>query len=129
MKKYSWDSFRLLEAFVLLITILAACTPTPSIKGFDSTRWKTDSDACLGYRALVADSIIQQKEQFIGITEATLYQVLGKPDKQVLDERNRKTYKYALSCDSLSEYSKWLVIDTDALNRVYLVRIEVVVIP
>ncbi len=118
---------KLLFTFVVWISI-CACDKKINLGEFDKNGWKSDFNGCKGIRELQLKHIDLIKKEFTGMRETQLHEILGKPNKQELKERNCKTYYYYVSpgaqCTG-SENPKGvssLIVELDALNRVSLMR-------
>lgn len=79
---------------------LSACTSAPDIKGFNFEAWRTDRNACQGTRDTMQANLERIRPQLKGISDRHLMQLLGKPDRNELDERNRKYITYFISAGS-----------------------------
>lgn len=79
------------------LVALAACTSAPEIKGFNFEAWRADRNACQGIRDTMQTNLERIRPQLKGISDRHLMQLLGKPDRNELDERNRKYITYFIS--------------------------------
>lgn len=81
----------------LLLFFLNACTPSaPEIEGFDSYVWQRDKFGCSQEREAMLPTLMDAKEDLMGLRETEVIQLLGKPDEQELYERSQKFLIYYL---------------------------------
>jgi hypothetical protein len=89
MHKSAWHSI------AVMFFILSSCGRSlPDIDGMDEVQWKNDKNGCAGIRAIMADTLLSQKEKLLSLSELGIVDVLGKPDQQELYKRNQKFYYY-----------------------------------
>ncbi|MDX2194820.1 MAG: hypothetical protein NW207_00250 [Cytophagales bacterium] len=108
---------------LLSITIfLASCYRETKFKKFNPEYWKNDYNGCDGNREVQIKYLYDEKNVLIGVTEFQLREILGKPNKQYIYDRNKKKYIYYTSPGKQCHYVKYdakiLIADMDALNRV-----------
>ncbi|MDX2189029.1 MAG: hypothetical protein SFY32_04130 [Bacteroidota bacterium] len=110
---------------LLSFIFLNSCNSKIDLGNFSSINWKTDAYACHGQRKFQFDLLKNYKENMYGLTENGVVEILGMPNKQNLNERNRKTYFYYLEpgdkCNDTIVVNKFMIVDFDALNRVKLI--------
>lgn len=112
---------------LMLISILA-CDKKVELGKFNTQVWQLDFNGCDGNRETQLYYLDSIKKNMYGISETQLYKILGRPNKQELGERNRKSYHYYAApgkqCFMLKSATKTptLIVDMDALNRVQLMR-------
>lgn len=83
--------------FLFGLTFLFACSSKPTeIEGFNSFVWKNDKYGCMNERAEMAESLLKEKERILGLNEAEVLRLLGKPDEQEIYSRNQKFFVYFL---------------------------------
>jgi hypothetical protein len=106
---------------ILLFIALLACNKS-ELNDFDSEIWIDDPNGCKGDRVTLVNSIIEQKEVFVGNSQTQVTRILGKPDRHELQSRNKKTFIYFLEdgpeCKSESDNPSKLLLRFDALGRV-----------
>ncbi len=83
-----------IAGFILVAGFLNGCREKPGIPGFDSASWIGDQSGCSGIRSRLAAEVINSKNQFIGQRERRIMELLGKPDRNDLYERNQKFFIY-----------------------------------
>jgi hypothetical protein len=93
------------KLFIVLILTAAACgKPLPILDGIDLKQWKDDRNGCNHFRQKLIDTLIPQKDKFLGLSEDDVISLLGRPDQNELYKRNEKFFKYFLepgpSCKS-----------------------------
>lgn len=120
-------------AVFLIAVVMIACANSKgrnediSVPGFDSKLWREDSISCNGYRAKVADSLIEYKRAIQGKSKEAIKTFLGSPNVEY------SSYRYfienGVQClgyvtkngyDSLETAS--IVLDFDDKNIVSDVR-------
>ena len=108
----------------MLITILgSSCEKAINLGQFDPQIWKVDFNGCDGSRTSQMQHLAKVKKEFYGISESQLLKILGKPNREELGERGKRTYLYFIAPGKqclMNESGKafFLAIDIDALNRV-----------
>lgn len=120
-----------LKCLILLISIFvfSSCKKEIDFKNFDPLTWRKDYNGCDGSREVQYIYLDKIKNEFIGVRETQLVEILGKPNKQELGERGKTTYFYYIipgkQCVFRKNETKLLVIDFDALDRVALFSLRV----
>ena len=128
--KNSSVSIKLLS-LLLLISILpfASCNKKIDLENFNPQDWRRDFNGCDGTREILMNALGHIKPQLLGIQESQLVEILGKPNKQELGERVKKSYLYYIipgkQCVFRKNETKILVVDFDALDRVALFSIKI----
>ena len=85
----------LLILFVSLF--LLSCSETErDFKNFDFEKWKSDRNGCKGTRMTQKEAINQLTETIKGMSQNEFLRTFGRPDAQMLNERNIKSYVYYL---------------------------------
>ncbi|MCG8475531.1 MAG: hypothetical protein MI784_08665 [Cytophagales bacterium] len=87
---------KLIPSFIALCVFIS-CQKTPRINGFDSQKWRTDKNACLGYRISHYRLLIEQRDQLKGLSTTQIHKLLGLPNKNQLYDRDQKYYYYSTS--------------------------------
>lgn len=82
----------LLAAIILL---LSHCTATELID-FDEETWKKDRSGCQSLRIPLKTALDHNKEKLLKLQQEEVISLLGKPDRQELDSRNKKLFIYFL---------------------------------
>jgi hypothetical protein len=88
-------SFRL-SYYILLFTVFSCGKSLPSLHNIDLQNWTKDKNACGGQRAGMVEAFKSQKDKLLGLSEAQIIEVLGRPDRNELYKRNQKFYYYFL---------------------------------
>lgn len=112
----------------LLLFSLFSCKNIPNLKQFDSKSWKSDPMGCLGIRKKNIETLNEIKGDLVGISEDQLLEVMGMPDRKILEERSKKQYLYYLSsivCASKLMENTAVVVDFDALHRVVVLSTNI----
>lgn len=116
---------RLYVFMVWAILIFTACR-YEKIENFDFQKWKNDSKGCKNERWELAEILEKQSEKLMGLSQAQVVGLLGKPDAQELLKRNAKIFTYYLSegsqCGQGSQEGIALIIHFGALNYVSEIR-------
>lgn len=81
---------------ILLLLIFSCGKGIPEIEGFNDYIWKNDRFGCMGKRAEMAGSLMEAKEQILGLQEREVLRLLGKADEQEIYSRNQKFLIYLL---------------------------------
>lgn len=90
-----------ISGIICSLLILTNCTRSlPEIYDVDLQQWKADRHGCNGYRHRTSETLLQQKEKLLGLSENQILSLLGRPDAAELYKRNQKFYFYALLADS-----------------------------
>jgi hypothetical protein len=125
MRKQSKKTLAALGLVVLIVACanLKSNTQDISIADFDSKLWKDDSISCNGYRAKVANKLIENKKAIQGKSKDDIRKFLGSPNVEY------NSYRYFIAkgvqClgyvnksgyDSLETSS--ILIDFDDRNKV-----------
>jgi len=82
-------------SFILAIT-LSCGKSLPDLTDIDLAVWQQDRNGCLGKRAAMETSLEKQKNRLLGLSEAQIGTLLGRPDDNELYKRNQKFYHYAI---------------------------------
>ncbi len=104
----------------LSIILLMACNQSPKIKGFDSGSWQGDHDGCSGIRKTSLPVLLSARDRMLGKNEEYIINLLGKPDRNDLYERDQKFYIYFLdpgpSCSQTVKDPEMLVVRFTSLG-------------
>ena len=122
MRLRSWPSF-----FLLSFLLLSCGKEVPMLNGVDLDKWKSDKDACGGYRQSIAASLTLEISKLKGLSEMDIIGLLGKPDQNELYKRNQKFYSYFLapgpSCAAPDSASHKLILRFNAMGYAQQVSI------
>jgi hypothetical protein len=95
----SWSVLLLLALFSI-----TSCYKAPQLDGFDQEKWRESLQECDPYRATTGVNLIMEnKDLILTKSQNEITQLLGNPDRQLLQKRNRKFFYYALDCDKQKE--------------------------
>ena|SRR5688500_9703020 len=113
----------------LLMIFLSCDKPLPSLQGVDLDQWERDKNACNGVRATMRESIDQEKEKLLSLTQMQVVELLGRPDQNELSTRNQKFFYYFVdpgpSCGNQADSAaKRLAIRFNAMGLAKEVAIE-----
>lgn len=116
--------------FILLsICIFSSCNKKIDLKEFNKDDWRHDFNGCDGTRMELMQYLQLIQPDLIGIREPQLLEILGRPNKQELSERKKKSFMYYIypgkQCVMNTADTRILVVDFDALDRVNLFSIKV----
>lgn len=82
---------------VLLAVSLLGCGPAPDTFGrLNLKKWRNDRGGCNGVRATLEPDFRAELQNLKGKTANTIGEWLGRPDANVLADRNQKYYVYYL---------------------------------
>ncbi len=96
--------------------ILLACYSAPQIDGFDSQRWKSALTDCTDYRLQHVQLLLDEEGTLKGEGQNQVQQLLGKPTRHELYNRNQKFFYYDLNCEGDTAMYQ-LRIRFDALGK------------
>ena len=109
-------------ACVILLFFLFSCKKDIRYKRFNPYAFQADINGCDGTRRVQIVYLDSIKDDFKGMWESQLLEILGRPNKQELDERNKKSYVYHFApgkqCMFGTGEVRSVVVDFDGLNRV-----------
>jgi len=102
--------------------------PLPELKDIDRSAWQADKNGCSGTRAASMDILLNQKSNFLGLSEMEIVEVFGKPDRNELYKRNQKFYYYYLQaspqCTTPTDNAKRLAIRFNAMGLAKEIGVE-----
>ena len=118
----------MLRLSTVILLLCVGCTNTlPTLDGVDTERWRSDKNACLGYRQDMEGALTREKDKLKGLSEMDIVDLLGRPDKNELYKRNQKFYCYYVSpgpdCDNAVELPSQLIIRFNAMGYAQLVSV------
>lgn len=95
----------------LLILLLAGCYSTPDkFAKLDVAKWRSDRGGCNGVRAKLVKDLDASRQEFKGVHVNDLGGILGRPDVNMIADRNQKFYIYflekGLHCDDPKKKSQ-----------------------
>ena len=73
-----------------------ACNSNNPLNDSNLELWKSSDADCNGNRLEVLESILENKSYFTGMSQEEVKNVLGKPDRHELYNRNQKFFIYYL---------------------------------
>lgn len=82
---------------LFLLALFTSCSSEAEFSGFDFEAWRRDRQACKGIRDTMYASLERIRPQLKGKTESGLVNLLGTPDRNELDGRNRKHLIYFIT--------------------------------
>ena len=106
--------------YTLLIVLLYSCQSTSvKIDNLNLDKWKSDKNACLGYRNQKIEELQSSKNNLLRLSEKEIINTIGKPDKEELMKRSQKSFIYYLEKNtSCSNYQE----NSDAIVKVFQIR-------
>ena len=104
----------------MVTAILFACNNKKTqISNLDSELWKADINGCHGYRKSTIDNNSIDLQQFIGLSEKEVVNLLGKPNETLLYTRAQKFYNYAIeACETKFESKTTIRFRFNALGYI-----------
>ncbi len=101
---------RITTALVSLLILLTGCYSSPDTFGkLDVAKWRSDRGGCNGIRATLVNDFNASRQEFKGVHVNNLGGILGRPDINIIAERNQKFYVYFLEkgihCDDPKQKS------------------------
>lgn len=107
----------------------SGCKRKIDLGRFNPEHWKRDFNGCDGTRESIYSFFEGVKPQMIGIREDQVLEILGRPNKQNLEERSKKSYLYYLTpgkqCVFRKNEARLIEVEFDALDRVKTISIKV----
>ena len=104
--------FRYVAALLMMVEI-TACHPEKTSqlsKTLDLTKWQSDRGGCQGVRTNQIVQLKASEESIKGLTQNEVAEVMGKPDRQQLADRNQKFFVYFLEkgahCEDIKQVSE-----------------------
>jgi len=83
--------------FIAAILLMLSCGKSlPTLHDVDLKSWVADKNACSGKRSDALQAMQDQKDDFLGLSEIQIVELLGRPDHNELYKRNQKFYYYFL---------------------------------
>jgi hypothetical protein len=79
------------------ICLTFCSNPLPRLEGIDLDTWKEDRKGCLRKRPAFEQNLRDQRTKLRGLSEMAVVELLGRPDMNVLSERNEKYYHYMIT--------------------------------
>lgn len=110
--------------------IFISCETENTPKGFNKKLWLGDVKGCKGNRNQIIDSILLHKNEWKGMDDDKLLDLLGTPERKFYYERNAKAFLFYYSpgsqCDSFptGKEGKKLIAEINATGFVNLIRTE-----
>lgn len=87
-----------MKKFILIALVLTACGKSlPTFDGVDLKKWRDDRRGCAGERKQIIPALSAQQEKLLGLSEADILTLLGRPDRNELWKRNQKFFQYIVS--------------------------------
>lgn len=68
-----------------------------NIENFDQEAWKEDQFGCNNKRQDLYQTLLNNKEELLGLNNREIIDFLGKPDKTELYTRNQKFFHYYIT--------------------------------
>lgn len=85
------------QKYFLFLTIgILSCNTSNDLPNFDESSWQKDHNGCQEIRLDMLDDLEQVKDDLKGLNTDKVVQILGKPDKNELYERNQKFFIYEI---------------------------------
>ncbi|MDN4164088.1 hypothetical protein QWY31_01180 [Cytophagales bacterium LB-30] len=115
------------QLFVYLSLIaafnLTACSNASQVQNIDTEVFKADPWGCKGERLALVEQIKTHKDELLSLSQHDFVDLLGKPDKQELDSRNKKQFIYSLApgknCKNAEKAPLEMLIRFNATERSY----------
>ncbi|TAH25098.1 MAG: hypothetical protein EAZ07_08010 [Cytophagales bacterium] len=112
----------------LLLPLLINCKEKKSIAGFNEQVWKTDKMGCANKRAAISDFVLSTKDQWLGIDDDVIVDLLGRPERSYFYERNARSFAYYIQsgkqCNQQSAlFGQRLIVEFNATGyskRIYV---------
>jgi len=95
-KLYNQEHMQLRLYNLIPLLFFIACNVNNPLNNSDLELWKSPDADCNGNRLEVLESILESKEYFTGLSQEEVSNLLGKPDRHELYNRNQKFFIYYL---------------------------------
>ncbi len=82
--------------FIIFLTFSSCNSKKPDFKNFDFNKWNSDRKGCKNLRLTQKTALNALKQDIKGVSQNDIAEIFGRPDAQILDERNKKIYVYYL---------------------------------
>lgn len=92
MWPYRCTIFRIL----IIVFFCGACHYGKSVS-FDAASWRGDKEGCKGKRIELFKSVIENRDELLGLNNRQIINLLGMPDRNELYDRNQKFFVYHVS--------------------------------
>ncbi len=93
-----------------LCILFSSCSDNKKFATFDSSTWQQDKSACKGSRPALVKDFEGIRRELLGLNQDDVIDILGRPDFQLLYQRNQKFYVYftepGTQCQGEKENSK-----------------------
>ncbi len=83
--------------YTVFILLLVSCSREQPLKDIDTQAFRNDTGACNDIRTQIHPEVFAAREELMGLREADLRKLLGRPDYQELGERSAKFYFYRVA--------------------------------
>jgi hypothetical protein len=111
-----------------ILALMSCGNPLPVLDNINLQDWKNDRHGCTGTRLKMKESMMQQKDKLLSLSETDLVKLLGKSDETELYKRSEKFYKYYFNdgpnCAQDSVTASTMIIRFNAMNLAKEVVIE-----
>lgn len=108
---------------LVALILLFSCSSKPlEIEGFNDYVWMRDRYGCASQRAVMLDPLMEAKSKIMGLREAEVLRLLGKPDEQEIYSRNQKFLIYFLEPNKKCEAPE----DTEATAKALNIRLNAI---
>jgi hypothetical protein len=94
--RFSLTPLRFILLLTLTLVFSGSCRQPKTFPEFNSSAWKEDRLGCTGTRQQLRPEFDQIRNELKGLSQREVIDVLGKPDAQLLYQRNQKYYLYFL---------------------------------
>ena len=79
---------------VIALLITFSCSQSPVLEGFDIEKWQRDKYGCNKERLVLANEVMERKDELVELGQNEITAVLGKPNRHELYSRNKKAFVY-----------------------------------
>lgn len=80
--------------YLFCLPLLAGCTQSPTLPGFDAAAWRRDLHGCDGQRQAQLPTLYDQRESLYGTHVGAVAKLLGHPNEEELQEQSQRVYFY-----------------------------------
>lgn len=108
---------------LFLVLLGTSCSNRAQVQHIDTETFKNDPWGCKGERLNLIAQIKTHKDELLSLTQHDFVALLGKPDKQELDSRNKKQFIYSIApgknCENAEDAPLEMLIRFNATERSY----------
>lgn len=78
------------------VAVTGCSAPPDRLGPLDLAKWRSDRNGCQGVRTALVEDFKAVRQELKGQSANEIGKILGRPDNELLDDRNQKFYIYFL---------------------------------